>query len=55
MWYDNRPQDTEKGSVCDTQYNDGSIVREQDNKIIHIFTEEQVRGDKLIDKFGREA
>lgn len=55
MWYDNRPQDTEKGSVCDTQYNDGSIVREQDDKIIHIFREEQVRGDKLIDKFGREA
>ena len=55
MWYDNRPQDTEKMHVTDTQYNDGSIVREQDDKIIHIFREEQVRGDKLIDKFGREA
>jgi len=55
MWYDYRPQDTEKKSVTDTQYNDGSIVREQDGKVIHIFREEQVRGDALIDKFGKET
>lgn len=55
MWYDNRPQDTEKGHVTDTQYNDGSIVREQNDKIIHVFSKEQVRGEALIDKFGREA
>ena len=55
MWYDNRPQDTEKKHVTDTQYNDGSIVREQDGKVLHIFREEQVRGDALIDKFGKET
>ena len=55
MWYDNRPQDTEKGPVTDTQYNDGSIVRQQDGKVIHIFREEQVRGKALIDKFGKEG
>ena len=55
MWYDNRPQDTEKMHVTDTQYNDGSIVREQDGKIIHVFSDEQVRGDALIDKFSKET
>lgn len=55
MWYDTRPQDTEKGHVIDTQYNDGSIVRKQDGKVIHIFREEQVRGEALIDKFGKEG
>ena len=54
MWYDNRPQDTDKTQVTDTQYNDGSIVREQDGKVLHIFREEQVRGDALIDKFSKE-
>ena len=54
MWYDNRPQDTDKTHVTDTQYNDGSIVREQDGKVLHIFREEQVRGDALIDKFSKE-
>ena len=55
MWYDTRPQDTEQGHVIDTQYNDGSIVRKQDGKVIHIFREEQVRGEALIDKFGKEG
>ena len=55
MWYDTRPQDTEQGHVTDTQYNDGSIVRKQDGKVIHIFREEQVRGEALIDKFGKEG
>mgnify|MGYP001203279820 FL=1 len=55
MWYDNRPQDTATKHVTDTLYNDGSIKREQDGKILHIFTEEQVRGDALLDKFAREA
>ena len=53
MWYDNRQQATEKMHVTDTQYNDGSIVREQDGKIIHVFSDEQVRGDALIDKFSK--
>tara|TARA_B100000927_G_scaffold20911_2_gene15979 strand:- start:576 stop:845 length:270 start_codon:yes stop_codon:yes gene_type:complete len=53
MWYDNRPQDTDEGHVTDTQFNDGRIVREKDGKIIHIFTDEQVRGEELLDKFRR--
>jgi len=28
MWYDDRPEDTKDGSVCDTEYMDGRIVRE---------------------------
>ena len=27
MWYDDRPEDTKKASVIDTQFNDNSILR----------------------------
>ena len=33
-YYDDRPQDTENGSVTDTTYNDGRIERVKDGKLI---------------------
>ena len=33
-YYDDRPQDTENGSVTDTTYNDGRIERVKDGTII---------------------
>ena len=35
--YDNRPEDTERGYVTDTRYNNGTIVRKQFGKVIHVF------------------
>ena len=34
MWYDEWPKDTKKYSVCDTKYNDGTIERKQNGKVI---------------------
>ena len=52
LWYDDRPQDTENGKVIDTTYNNGTIVREQNGKIIHIFGR-LLRGDDLIEAYLR--
>ena len=52
MWYDNRPQDTDKGMVTDTQYNDGTITREQDGVLIHTFAT-AIKGDDLIRAYLR--
>ena len=35
--YDTRPEDTDRGYVTDTRYNNGTIVREQFGKVIHVF------------------
>ena len=49
MWYDNRPQDTEKHSVTDIEYMSGKIER-----ILHDGTKvvlvEGETGEKLVDK-----
>ncbi len=39
MWYDDRPQDTDDGSVMDIQHNNGLIVRSKNGKEIHRFGE----------------
>ena len=49
-YYDNRPQDTENGSVTDTTYNDGRIEREKAGKLIHTFGK-KLKGDALIQKY----
>tara|TARA_Y100000590_G_scaffold463989_1_gene632245 strand:+ start:711 stop:986 length:276 start_codon:yes stop_codon:yes gene_type:complete len=52
MWYDDRPQDTDDGSVTDTMYNSGLIVRTRDGKHIHTFGE-ALKGDDLVYEWGR--
>lgn len=53
MWYDDRPQDTEGHKmVTDTEYNNGTITRHQDGKLIHVFGE-VLQGDDLIDSYMR--
>ena len=52
MWYDDRPEDTEDGSVMDVQYNNGTIVRTKNDKVIHVFGEE-LKGDDLVDQYVR--
>ena len=51
-WYDDRPEDTDKGPVRDIQYNDGRIERYQFGKHIHTFGK-ALTGQKLIDKMIR--
>lgn len=39
MWYDDRPQDTDKGYVTDVEYNSGLIERKlSDGEIVHFGT-----------------
>lgn len=52
MWYDKWPQDTEKGMVMDTAYNDGTIKRTRDGKLIRTIGK-KLQGDALIDKWAR--
>ena len=52
MWYDEWPKDTKKYSVCDTKYNDGTIERKQNGKVIRIIGK-RLSGDDLIDKWAR--
>tara|TARA_B100000575_G_scaffold291849_1_gene298740 strand:+ start:1251 stop:1520 length:270 start_codon:yes stop_codon:yes gene_type:complete len=52
MWYDDRPEDTEDGSVTDTSYNSGVIKRSKDGNVIHIFGEE-LTGKALVDKWQK--
>ena len=50
MWYDDRPQDTEKGTVTDTAYNSGIIVRTRNGKHIHTFGT-KLKGAELVDAY----
>ena len=53
MWYDTRRDD---GSVMDTGYNDGTIVREilhGENKGKTVVLEEGVTGEELVWKYTR--
>ena len=50
--YDDRPQDTEKGTVTDTAYNSGIIVRTRNGKHIHTFGT-KLKGAELVDAYIR--
>ena len=50
--YDDRPQDTEKGTVTDTAYNSGIIVRTRNGKHIHTFGK-KLKGAELVDAYIR--
>ena len=52
MWYDDRPEDTDKGFVTDIQYPDNRIIRIQDGKQIHQFGEKKT-GQELLDLYSR--
>ena len=53
MWYDDRPQDTEDGSVIDTTYNDGTITRTKDGKVIHTWKQYAKSGEELMYDYQR--
>lgn len=50
MWYDDRPQDTQKGMVTDIRYNSGIIERWQNGKLIHTFGQ-KLKGEALLDAY----
>ena len=52
MWYDDRPQDTEKGMVTDIRYNSGIIERFQNGKLIHTFGQ-KLNGEALLDAYTK--
>ena len=52
MWYDDRPQDTEKGMVTDIRYNSGIIERFQNDKLIHTFGQ-KLKGEALLDAYTK--
>ena len=54
MWYDDRPQDTDDGSVTDIQYNSGIVVRHKNGKVIHTFGKPKT-GESLIDSYRRNT
>ena len=55
MWYDDRPEDTEGGKmVIDTAYNDGTITRQQNGKLIHTFGK-KLTGEELIREYERKT
>ena len=56
MYYDDRPQDTDKGtkSVLDIEYNGGWIERYQDGVLIHTFGKKLGRRE-LLDAYGRSG
>ena len=49
MWYDNRPQDTEKHSVTDIEYMSGKIERTLHDGTKVVLVEGEI-GEKLVDK-----
>lgn len=53
MWYDDRPQDTENGSVLDTIYNSGVIKREIVDTGEIIVWGKPLAGDDLIHSYTR--
>jgi len=52
MYYDKWPEDTKNGSVTDTSYNNGTIVRTKKGKVIRVIGNE-LSGNKLIDLWAR--
>lgn len=53
MWYDNRPQDTDNGSVLDVQYNDGSVKRTIQSTGETVILGKQLTGEELIYEYSR--
>ncbi len=55
MWYDDRPQDTENGSVMDIQYNDGRVVRtiNSTGETVVMNTAKQKTGEELVYEYVR--
>tara|TARA_R100000152_G_C6765613_1_gene190447 strand:- start:1014 stop:1313 length:300 start_codon:yes stop_codon:yes gene_type:complete len=54
MWYDDRPQDTDKGSVMDVMYNNGLIERTlADGK--KIYFGKRLSGDALLYEYERHS
>ena len=53
MWYDNRPQDTEKHSVTDVEYMSGKIERtlHDGTKVVLV---EAATGEKLVDRIEQQ-
>ena len=54
MWYETEEsmKDFENGSVTDTHYNGGHVVRQQNGKVIRTFGE-QVTGEDLVNAYVR--
>jgi len=54
MWYETEEskKDLEKGGVTDIRYNDSTVERQQNGKIIRIFGK-KLKGDDLIDAYCR--
>tara|TARA_R110002050_G_scaffold132725_2_gene254883 strand:+ start:619 stop:909 length:291 start_codon:yes stop_codon:yes gene_type:complete len=53
MWYDDRPQDTDNGSVMDVHYNDGSIQRTIQSTGETVIMGEQLTGEDLVYEYSR--
>ena len=52
MWYDTRPEDTEKHSVLDTEYNDGLVERRlHTGELVYFGT--RLYGDALVDAWEK--
>ena len=53
MWYDTRPEDTADGKgVVDTEYNNGRVKRQLNNGEVYLFTENELKGDALIQAYS---
>ena len=53
MWYDTRPEDTADGKgVVDTEYNNGLVKRQLNNGEVYLFTENELKGDALIQAYS---
>ena len=53
MWYDDRPQDTDNGSVMDVHFNDGSIQRTIQSTGETVIMGEQLTGEDLVYEYSR--
>ena len=53
MWYDNRPQDTEKHSVTDVEYMSGKIERTLHDGTKVVLVEGET-GEKLVDRIEQQ-
>ena len=53
MWYDNRPQDTDNGSVLDVHHNDGSVKRTIQSTGETVIMGEQLTGEELVYEYSR--
>jgi hypothetical protein len=52
MYYDQWPEDTDKGNVTDISYNDGTIIRTKNSQVIRVIGE-PLSGQSLLDTWSR--